>query len=738
MRLDQGTHNRLRLARPEYLFCAAWCTGVLAAQIRLFDVQTTWSSAAWIVMAAVPISFVAGARLGRALIPVATHGPAAHPEYVNRTRTRQLLCALTAVGLAEVVHQYAGAGFVPLLSANIDQARTTLPGGPSIALVNCLHVSAIVAIATPRRLLARSALPELALAAIALLALMSFGGRGTVLAPVAVAGGVRLLVHARPKLSVVLTSAALVAALASLLFFVRTAQPPTAAFETELYGSVIERTPTLLRPAIPLHIALAMNFEALARVVAHFPETEPFGAGAFDAHALEFIVPGTRDLSAVSSRLTPPWVVSTMAGPLWADGGLIVVVLGVLLVGCATAITHQLWQRARSLRTALLYSYVLYLALFGVYQNFWTQYIDWVLVAPLLFICGAMVVSDPVQPVAALVRRQLSVTSSALSRGIAAMPNRILQLGREHGLAAALASAALLVSLAAILVANGAVDSTARDGGADAARLPFAVVDLRPEIAQDAVLVADSDTQEDNTPLYAIDGGTTRRVVRLARDSRAAYSTHFVTTVVVGRRPRPTFDVAKWKTSGAALFTMWQQAQRTFVQISDLQRRGSRLAMHAATTGAIPSGSTRKFAVATWSGDSPDLFVIDYGTLVSRPQIRVFSGESGFRSEIFAYKPQLLGVTARSWSVDVGRALGRRPDLVLIKRSTKIKRVEFHVLTGDAGYRRFVYQRPTRLRAPAAPGERFTLAQALGSPAIVERTSHRGLRVTPLTPLRTP
>lgn len=721
---------------PEYLLCAAWCIGVLLAQVHLFAVQTTWSAEVWLVMAAVPLSFIAGARLGRALLPVSAAPREPKREHVDVARTRKLLYALLALGLAEVLHQYLVAGGVPLISANIDEARTALPGGPTVALVNCLHVAAIVAIVTPARLLVRAALPELAVASVALVTLASFGGRGTVLAPVAVAFGARWLVRARPRTSVVIAGAALLAALGSLMFFVRTVQPPLVAFESELYGSVVDDTPAPLRPLIPLHIALAMNFEALARVVEHFPDAQPFGRGAFNARALEFVVPGTRDISEVSSRLTPPWVVSTMAGPLWADGGLPAVVLGVLLVGCAAAAAQQLWRRARDLRTALLYSYVLYLALFGVYQNFWTQYIDWVLVAPLLYIAGAIVVSGAAKPAAAGPGNRPPPASARRSRAVAALPAQVRRLATRHGLAAAIAGVAAAIAVAATLVAGEGVQSAQR---ASASPLPFALVKLRPDLASDAVLVADSDAAGPDTPLYAVAGsGSTRHLTRLERTASDEFTARPATSVSAGRPPRPTFDVAGWKTTKTALFTLWHQAATTFVRVDDIHAAGRPLARHAARTGAIADGYARKLAIATWSGEQPDLFVIDYAAAATRLRIRVFSGESGFRSEIFSSRPPPLGVTARDWSIDVGRASGERPDVLLVKRSATIKRLEFHVLRGDAGFDRFVLQRASRARAPVPDGERFMLVHALGSPAVAEHTGRRALRITLLRALRAP
>jgi hypothetical protein len=82
-------------------------------------------------------------------------------------------------------------------------------------------------------------------------------------------------------------------------------------------------------------------------------------------------------------------VTSTVAGSFWADGGLPVVVLGLALIGAVVVGTYCVALARPELRFTLLAGNFLFLALFGVYVNLWTQQVDWILITPLLYAFGA-------------------------------------------------------------------------------------------------------------------------------------------------------------------------------------------------------------------------------------------------------------------------------------------------------------------------------------------------------------
>jgi hypothetical protein len=378
---------------PLLLFPAVWVLGVALAQVPLVDLQRPWSLLVWIVVAVVPIAFVIGGVLGRSLVASRVAHTRAPPTAVAPSRRRRMRWALGAclvIGYAELAHQFAGAGTIPLFSSNIDAARFAQPGGPTIVLTDLLTVAVVTALAVPSRLLSRSALVELAVAAIALFGYALAGGRLLLVVALASAVIARSLRGYVPRAVVVFGAAVTSLALISGLFFLRTSQHPETPFEREIYERVLPATPAPLRPLVPLHLGVALNFEALARVVEFFPEEAPYGHGAYNALAFDLAISQARDLGTITSQLSGPWVTSTVAGPLWADGGLPLVAAGMVLIGFVSTAAYTLASRTKALRHALPGGYLVFLAAFGFYHNTWTQNVDWLLVAPLLFAMGLL------------------------------------------------------------------------------------------------------------------------------------------------------------------------------------------------------------------------------------------------------------------------------------------------------------------------------------------------------------
>ena len=181
----------------------------------------------------------------------------------------------------------------PPLAKNIDAARLAQPGGSTVVLTDLLTVAGIVALTVPPRLFSRRAIPELALAAQRSSALRSREAehrRPTALgrdrSPLAPLGRPRAITLA---LTVVVVSGGI-----SGLFYSRTGQHSDDPFAHELYHTVLPETPTIVHPLIPLDLGIAINFEALARVVDDFPQYEPYGRGRYDALAIDRVVPQAR------------------------------------------------------------------------------------------------------------------------------------------------------------------------------------------------------------------------------------------------------------------------------------------------------------------------------------------------------------------------------------------------------------------------------------------------------------
>lgn len=378
-------------------FPALWIFAAAVDQVRLFDVQRPWSRAMWVVVVMVPLVFVCGGLLAseavRSKVPRLRTRPAreAHPT----RRLRRLLLLFVLLGFAELVHQWGVARAVPLLSSNIDHARSIQPGGPTIVLTDLLTVAAVVALVLPKKLFSREALPELGIAALAFSAFALQAGRSSFILPTAVAFFARGFYRGFPKPETIAILVAVLLVAASSLFFLRSRQHATAPFEHEVFTKVVPETPWPLRPLIPVHIALGLNFEALARIVDYFPTTAPFGHWRYDLKLFDAVVPDTGDIAQLSARESSPIITSTLAGTFWADYGYVGVMVGVALVAALSTAVYQLARRTVELRFVLPAAYLLYLTLFGIYLNLFTEFPDWLIVTPLLFACGWLAEDRP-------------------------------------------------------------------------------------------------------------------------------------------------------------------------------------------------------------------------------------------------------------------------------------------------------------------------------------------------------
>lgn len=701
--------RRLNLLSPLLAFPALWVFGAALAQIHVLDVQSEWSTMTWIVVVMVPMAFVCGGAIGRELVLLRLLEP--RQARLARGSTRQLrtlLLALVVVGWLELVHQFISAGVVPLLAGDIDGARTSLPGGPTIALTNCLTIAAVVALAVPRRLLSGESAFELAVAGVALLGFALAGGRGTVVLPIIVALLARWAYWGRPSGSVVGVGGVLVLAFLSLMFYVRTAQGTLEPFDRELYGSVVPDTPRPLVPLIPIHLGLAMNFEALAHIVDHFPRGAPFGHGAYNALGLDIIFSSAQDVSSVSAALTPPWLTSTLAGPLWADGGLVLVTAGLLFVGGAATASHVVAQRTGELRHALLFGYVFYLTLFGVYQNLWTQHMDWVVVTAGLVLVGA-IATDPINPPGC---------AGALFRGRVVLSRLGRATARRWHLVAAATAVVIVISIAAVLAASDVGVDSVRDTQAVRGQLareitlPMSAQSISPA----ARLLTDGDAPTDNEPLYVVEARPRQLdVERFQRIGKRRLERQRLSLDVAPRRARTTYDISRWTIDrNSVLFSMSESDTAV-----DVRGVIPNLPTNPVVTGRalVPSrqpGTVRSLAIARWSGARPDLFVIEHGSPMSRVDISVYSGESRFARRIVKFKAPLRGLDPKRWVVDVGRVTGSRPDLVLVTRNGSDSHAEVHVLDGDSRYQSFLLQRPLPLPVGLPDSYRFVFGSSLG------------------------
>jgi hypothetical protein len=167
------------------------------------------------------------------------------------------------------------------------------------------------------------------------------------------------------------------------------AQHSSNPFESELYAHDLGTVPWLLRPLVPVHLAIAMNFEGLARIVDYFPSYAHFGHWRYDARLFDRVLPSL-DETTVSGVQSSPYVTNTMAGTFWADGGFVGVTIGVALVAMLSSAVYAYGRLTKQFRYTVVAAYLLYMTMFGVYDNLFTAFPDWLIVIPVLFAVGTV------------------------------------------------------------------------------------------------------------------------------------------------------------------------------------------------------------------------------------------------------------------------------------------------------------------------------------------------------------
>ncbi len=702
-----------RLMSPLVAFPAVWTAGLLLAQIHVLNFQTSWSATTWLVMAAVPIAFVCGGLIASSLVASLAIKASAMPTAASSPRLRKLMVACIAIGFLEVLHQSVISGSVPLLSASIDQARVGQAGGPSILLLELMTAAIIVAFTLPERLTAREARFEIGVCLAGLAVFALEGGRSALILPLAAAVLARFMYWGMPRPRVVLAAVLVLITAVSAVFFVRTAQEPSESFQVEFYNEVLPGSPAVVVPLLPVDIAIVTNYQALAAIVDHFPDQEPFAGGRFDERALDRFIHGTRSIGDTSAQLTPPWVTSTAAGPFWGDGGLSVVVIGMALIGLISTAAYRYFRSTHDFRHALIAGLLLYMALFGVYANLFTAYVNWLLDIPLLLALGA-IAQNPAAPPGFAGRvdgwareaRDRTITASSRVRGLLSGP-RATVVG------------ALIVILALVVIGSQIKNDSPTGGLQVGAPLPVE----GPAPLRGVRLATDGNLPSDNLPLWWLNlGGSTLH--ELSPGERHG-SVHQIRQVPIARlSPGESFDVSTWGRAGAsAVFRMRPLGDRVRVAVT---RPGSGAATAGGTAVLPPpsAGATRNVAIATWTGEEPDLFVIDRGLDDQRVEIRVFSGESRFRREILDVRAPIAGLNPWEWSLDVASVVGparredQRPDLVLVRRDGSSGQPEVHVLSGESDFQQFQLERVIAMPETIESKSEFAVGAVLGAPTI--------------------
>jgi oligosaccharide repeat unit polymerase len=717
------------LLSPLVAFAGAWVFAALLSQYRLLNGEVPWSTVMVAVVVAVPLAFLAGGLIGEGLALSRTEEGQSRSEPKESRLLRRILIVLLVVGLLELVHQFAKIGGIPLLSPNGGTLRFS-QGGPTIILTDGLTVAAIVALVMPQKLLSRDSRFEMVIALAAVGGFALQAGRGSVLLPVIVAIAARWLYWGRPRTAVFVAGGLLAFVAVVFGFYLRTRQNPYNPFESELFGEIIPGTPFFLQPLVPIYLAITTNFLALQGVVGHFPTGEAFGNGAFNAIGLNIVFHGARNVSDVSGTITPPWVTSTIAGPLWADGGFIALIPGIAAAGFISAGAFAMATRTRSLRWAMAAAYLLYLAVFGLYTNLWTQQLDWLLVVPLLLIVGAFA-ENPDAPPGLTGRawgriRRMTGPAGALDSTVKpadeAPPKRSdRKLGR--GLVAGGVAIAVLLFVSGLLIQPLLKEPYPL---LSSIRLPAAV-------AGSTQVMTNSDRPNDNEPLAWVRGRDHLASVYSYTPGRPLSETERLARIGIPQDAgRAQFDINYWPPWRAqALYSFEQLPSNLSITVSPTWKEGRQLNF-LAPLSVPPAGTTREFMIANWGGVKPDLFVITRGDPQSRPVLQILSGESGFHRQLYATRLPYRGLGSKNWSMEIAPIIGlpdksenrifkgERLDLVMIHHDPDQKHSMLHVLVGESGFEWDAIRRNLDDSGSIAPGTDFLIGSYQGATAIYE------------------
>ena len=714
---------------PLLVFPAAWVFAALLSQFHLLGGQYGWSTIMVVVVAAVPLAFIGGGLIGEGL--ALGRRRAADTEHPRASRLyRGVLIVLLAVGLLELAHQFVKIGGIPLLSSGGGVLRFS-QGGPTIILIDGLTVAAIVALVRPRNVLARDSRFELLVALTALGGFALQAGRGSVVLPVIVAIAARWLYWGRPRNWMFVAGGLLAFAAVVFGFYLRTRQNPYNPFESELFGELLPGIPFFLQPLVPIYLAIATNFLALQGVVGHFPTGEAFGNGAFNAIGLDIVFSGARNVSDVSATLTAPWVTSTVAGPLWADGGFLALIPGIAFTGFASAGAFAMAVRTRAFRWSLVAAYLLYLAVFGLYTNLWTQQLDWLLVVPLLLIVGA-IAEHPAEPPGLTgwawgrIRRMTGRISTPSAASGAAESQPQGQVSRR--LAGGLVLAG--IGIVALLFASGAVIQRILPE-------PYPLLSslrLPQGVDGSAAVMTNSDRPSDNEPLLWVEGrGRLANLQAYVPGQPPSESEQVATIEIPSPISRTSFDVYHWPPWRAqALYSFEQRPFNLTITISPTWPSDGQPVEYIAPLSEPPEEIAREFMVAAWGGEKPDLFVLSRGDPDSRPLLQILSGESGFRRQLYATRLPYRDLSPKTWSMQIAPIVGLptkhderlfkgiRLDLVMIHHDPDEEHSMVQVLLGETGFQWNAVRRALDNSGAVPPGTEFLIGSRQGATAIYE------------------
>jgi hypothetical protein len=375
------------LVSPAVLFATIWLVGLLGATFPPFGIDD-WSPNVWLVMVAAPAFVVAGAALAAGSRPVFRE-PIGFRRIGGATeRTAWLLLAGTIIGGAVFVFEFAVVGGIPLISGKADQLRFHLVVNPFLHLLTRLvPVSVVLALILVPRVLGRTrwVLSAVVVLGASLLALQA--SRLEVVTVVGIYGLTALMVYrlSRRVLMGLSALAIVTLAFASSVFLLRLPQNPTTAFEFAMLDQVVPSRGPLLAWTVPAQIGISSGMWVMGRLVLTDALVAAPGSGLYMLHGYDRFLPA-KDSQAVAVTVTSPLIAPTYLADPYGDFGLAGATAFSLGLGLIAGGAYRMAVRRGSLFFVVLYAYVMYWVLFGIYVNIWTYYAFWIVDIVLIWV----------------------------------------------------------------------------------------------------------------------------------------------------------------------------------------------------------------------------------------------------------------------------------------------------------------------------------------------------------------
>lgn len=249
------------------------------------------------------------------------------------------------------------------------------------------------------------------------------------------------------------------------------------------------------------------------------------------------------------------------------------------------------------------------------------------------------------------------------------------------------------------------------------------------------LVMTDGDVDDKNASIFWIEPDKGDKAILHTRKPLEPGPGRKIRSLKVKDFGRKSWDIASWPPlEEPALFSFEQKPRSLEVTVTPTERaeggpRDYRLPIPK------PVDQVNDFAMATWGGAKPDLFVLSRGSDQKLVRLRVFSGESGFREILLEERLPFAGLDPRVWSFDIARlsrdlSIGaatqdsfclksvRRPDLLLVRHDPDREFVDVQLMPGERFYKSNSYQRDIDIPGDVSPSSRFLLGWNAGNSAV--------------------